>query len=390
MRVRVKKSVLAAVVALCGLLLVVVVWKVRINDKEGFEGLFFLRGENGKLLEITDDLFPEEAHRLLWGGPLPWLRHVVTYGACTTADTACLNFEWNKSNGRGFVKTTYADGRKLLICLGRFNDSRGLPTKGVFIGGDLPPTDPDYQIFNKNESGMAYFDGKAYFHIWCNVNEAFYSLKQPATPIYPTDLEFLGSDVIENSKNGVTIQSRHRAMIDDQPVLITKMFFYHTGDTFFILVTNIVNAGKQPVTIFHLYGDEPWLGNFGSSAGNVGWVRDRLIRSEEFIDTQRYSLFGMYDYGNELSGEKPGQYTGKANFIEWDKKTAPDQAYFSNRSAAPAYSHDPLNSSMNRFIGMTWGPRTLAPGQNLINTMAIGMAEAGPKGIPVKPKTLLN
>lgn len=387
-----RKRLAVVGVALVLILMALTAWKVRFNDKEGFDGIFVLKGENGKWLEITDDLFPEEAERLLFGRSADWLKHVASFGACGPTDTACLNYEWNFKVGRGFIKTTYLDGSKLLICLSRFKDSQGRESKGLFVGGDLPSDDPDFAIFNKNETGMAYFDGKRYFHIWCNVNEGIFAVDRLNTPIYPGDWEFLSSDIMESGKNGVTLRSRHRTRISGEPVNIDKMLFYHTGDKYFTLVTNIVNIGNKPVTFFHQYGDEPWLGNFGSSVGNVGWLKDRLLQTETVVNPKINSYAGMYDYGNELIGEKPGTFTGKANFIEWEKNvTGPDMVYFSNQSAPPATSGKvPLSSYNNRFIGLIWGPRTLAPGQNLVFTLNVGMAEPTKNGIPVIPKTGLN
>lgn len=375
------------------LITVICLAKVRFNNKNDFEGIFLLKGEDGYWLEFTDDLFPEEADRLIWGRQGGWFKKTEKSVACQSPDTPCLTFEWNEKEGRGFIKTIYPDGRILLICLGRFVNSNSLlPAKGLFVGGNLPASDPDSQIFNRDESGMAYYDGKRYFHIWCNVNEAFYATGQSMRPVYPSSWDFVGSQVLESGQNGVTLQSRHHARINSDSFEILKKLSYHTGDTFFILTTTISNSGVSPASFIYSYGDEPWLGNFGSSGGNIGWLKDQLVLDELWIDTATNTFAGMFDYGNHKIGENHADYTWKANFIEWENKSRPEHAFFSNTEGIPVFSgKTPLNSPDNRFIGLRWGPRTLNPGQSFDFTLAIGMAGNQPgSGLPVKPVTGLN
>ncbi len=375
------------------LFVVICLLKVRISNKEDFEGIFVLKGNSGYWLELTDDLFPEEVDRLIWGKPCIWFKKAIIFGICPSPLTPCTSFEWNKVSGRGFIKTEYPDGNKLLICLGRFiNSANDLPTRGLFIGGNLPAGDPDSQIFNRDESGMAYYDGTRYFHIWCNVNEVIYAADQSMRPIYPSAWDFRGSRVLESGKSGVTLQSSHRAVTNRGSFDIVKTLFYHTGDTFFTLVTQITNSGDSPASYIYSYGDEPWLGNFGTSGGNIGWLKDRLVLNELWIDTSTNTFAGMFDYGNSNIGELHANYTRKANFIEWQSDCRPERAFFSNTNSIPVFSDKtPLDSPNNRFIGLRWGPRTLAPGQSFDFTLAIGMAGNHPEsGFPVKPATGLN
>jgi hypothetical protein len=157
-------------------------------------------------------------------------------------------------------------------------------------------------------------------------------------------------------------------------------------------VTKISNAGHTPVSLRYAYGDEPWVGNFGSSRGNVGWLKDEIVLTERDIDTRRNSFAGMFDYGNELVGEGH-DYTGKANFIEWDPASRPEKAYFSNIMGGITNFQNPipLSSATSRFIGLVWGPLTIGPQQSFTFTLAVGMAGNEPiSGLPLKPKTGLN
>jgi len=371
-------------------LIVCIVSKVDVDYYGSLEGLFLLKGENGAWLEVSDDLFPEDTDRFIYGHPSTLFKHAVSVGSCTASGRPCMNFEWNEREGRGFIKTTYADGRKLLVCLSRFKDSLGLHPSGLFLGGDLPPSDPDFQIFNKNETGMAYFDGKRYYHIWCNVNEGISDAAN--NPISPSQWQFLGSKVLENSQTDLTLVSRHRTLVNGVPVTIERFLFYTVGDTFVTIVTNITNVGNTGTTLSYVYGDEPWLGNFGTSAGNVGWLKDRLVTTEMLVDTKKYDYFGMFDHGNTLAGG-PQTYTNKANFIEWQHANPPTYAYFANGfgNFPNTGKVAPLSSPDNRVIALQWGKLRIEPGGILSFKLAVGMAENNPQtGLPVKPDTGLN
>lgn len=387
-----KHALVAAAVMLC-LVVTTCLTKVRFNNKHDLEGFFVLKGDNGYWLEVTDDLFPEEMDRLIWGKPFDWFEESINSDACQSSNSPCLSFEWNEAAGRGFIKTVYPDGKKLLICLGRFiNNASGVPARGLFVGGNLPADDPDSHIFNRDESGMAYFDGTRYFHIWCNANEAIYAADQSMMPIFPSLWEFRGSQVLQQESNAVTLQSRHRVMIGSTPFAIDKTLHYHAGDTFFTLNTRITNQGTSPAAFIYSYGDEPWLGNFGTSKGNIGWLRDQLVLNELWIDTSANTFAGMFDHGNQNIGERHGDYTDKANFIEWQRQSRPEMAFFSNSEGIPIFSGKThLNSPNSRFIGLRWGPRTLASGQSFEFILAVGMAGNHPQtGFPLKPNTGLN
>ena len=385
-----KRRIYIAVLVVFIAISALIALKVKFDYHHDHEGIFIFKGQNGAWLKIGDDLFPEESQLLLWGRSLNRLKSVDSNGACGPSNKPCTNYEWNTTSGRGFIKTTYPDGRKLVFNLGRFLDSDKLPVSGLFMGGGLPPGDPDFKLFDKNETGMAYYDGSRYYHIWCNVNEGLIDAANIA--IYPSRWEFISSKVLESSSNDVTIVSKHRVLINNVPVTIERFLFYQNGDTFVTLVTNIKNIGSSPTLFSYLYGDEPWVGDYGSSAGNVGWLDGRVVLTEMEIDARRYTYAGMFDYGNPLAGENHEFYTGKANFIEWRPESRPDLAYFSNGfgKIAPAEQKVPLSSPDNRVIVLQWGARTLNPGQTFSFTINVGMANNDPKtGLPVKPDTHL-
>lgn len=381
---------IAAVTLLISIL--VLVNKISFNFNQATEGLFILRGEKGHWYELANDLVPEDASRLLWAMPRYPFRKSVESSKCNNSLQPCIDFSWDKKNGKGFIKNTWPDGSKLVINLSRFKDSNGKYPQGIFIGGGLPPSDPDYGFMNNEATGMTYFDGRRWYHVWCNSNEGLISPTAPFLVNYPSDWTFKGSRVAENDGTSLTLESRHRLMFSGVAVDAHRILFYTAGNRYVIISTTFTNRGTAPLPLQYMYGDEPWIGYFGSSAGDVGWMERELILTEREVDTKKHTYFGMFDYGNELAGEGHS-FTGIANFIEWDKNERPDAAYISNFSGGVVNPEKtlPLVSPTNRFIGLQYGPYTLKPGESFSFTNAIGMAERDPKtGFPVKPKTELN
>jgi hypothetical protein len=366
--------------------------RITFDFHDDIDGFFLLHGENGAWYELADDLTPEDTPRLIIGMPLYPFKKVVATTKFGKDQASSIDFRWDKKDGRGFIRNNWRDGSKLIINLGRFRDSNGKYPAGLFIGGGLPPSDPDYQHLNNDETGMTYFDGKRWFHIWCNVNEGIVLPSSPFKPSYPSDWEYRGSWIRENNGTDLTIECKHRMILAGVPLDMDRTLFYTNGNKFVILATRITNHGNEPSTIQYLYGDEPWVGNFGSSAGDVGWTDKELLFTERSIDVTQNNFIGMFDYGNPLAGEDHN-FTGKANFLEWDSDHKPDKAYVSNFSGGviPGPKHMPLISNTNRFIAAQWGPRTINPGESLQFTIAVGMADINPKtGMPVKPETVLN
>jgi hypothetical protein len=366
--------------------------KIEFDFDPSIDGFFILKGDNGHWLKLTDDLVPEDALRLVWAMPHYPFRTKVESVKCVDSTRPCIDFKWDKKRGRGFIRNTWPDGSKLVINLGRFKDSNGKYPSGLFIGGGLPPSDPDYQYLNSEETGMTYFDGRRWYHVWCNSNEGILSPFEQLAPSYPSDWTFKGSWVRENSGRDLTIESRHSLTLTGVPIDVKRMLFYTAGTSYVTLAAAFTNRGTVAVPFVYMYGDEPWIGDFGSSAGDVGWMERELILVEREIDTQQHTYFGMYDYGNELVGEDH-HFTGIANFLEWERGSRPDKAYISNFGGGVINPDKvvPLVSRTNRFIGLQYGPLMLKPGETFSFTIAIGMAGKDPKtGFPVKPKTGLN
>lgn len=362
---------------------------VRIRFYRHLEGLYVLRGESG-LIELKDDLVLGDEKRLLLALPAEpvfrFLRGNVSYATGATR----LEHEWFRFDGSGFVRGYSADGSIFLTCLSRFLDSAGKETKGLFVGGGLPfDLEADRRV-TLNETGMAFYDGSQWHHIWCNANESIAPWRHPADAIPPSSWRFLGSSTKKSTSEELVLTSSHEVPMDGVPFRIDRFASFRAGARHMTLAIRITNTGTQPAGYFYIYGDEPWLGNYGSSVGNVGWVHDRIVKHEGTIDPQRYGWAGYFDYGNDAAGEAH-VYSGIANFIDWQAGVRPDTVYFSNRIGAFADERDqvPLSDASNRVLFLQWGPRLLNPGQSETIVLSVGMADINPvSGFPVKPDAM--
>ena len=363
---------------------------VRVDYNGHREGVYLLKGLTTRY-ELTDDVMLGEETRIIAG--MSW---DVIYGrlgvrAAQAHGEPHLEYEWFASDGSGFVRNILPDGRQLLTCLSRFRDVDGSVFKGVFVGGGLPYHEHGDKAVTLNDTGMAYYDGKEWHHIWCNVNESIAIGAQPTEVVSPSLWEFLGSRVVEANEQRVILASSHRVVKNGVNLRIDRYAVFQAGESFFILVNKVQNAGGTPGNYYYTYGDEPWVGEYGTSTGNVGWVEDRLFPYEGEVPVGKYTYAGMFDCGNRAANE-PAGFTGLANFIEW-LGIPPNLVYFSNKigAFAPESAKVPLASPDNRVIFLQWGPRLLQPGQTDLYILAIGMAGSdGRTGYPVKPTVALD
>jgi hypothetical protein len=352
------------------------------------EGLFLLKAEHGALFELKNDLYLGEEGRLIYGIDFgdPRYRLFNIFKAHKPTEPY-LYYEWDEDEGDGYVRNFLPGGRQLLTCLSKFKDESGKYVLGVFVGGGLPETVIGDDAVKMDETGMAYYDGKRWYHIWCTANEAIVQAS-PRKPIFPSDWEYLGSNVVDEGGKALTIRSRHGVVLDGAPLRIERMARFRAGDPYFVLNIKIINTGRKTAGYYYLYGDEPWVGDYGTSAGNVGWVKGRIINHETALDVDQYAYAGLYDYGNDAIGEGH-EFSMAADFIEWMGEVKPTKLYFSNAPGV-VYKNVPLKSD-TRFIGLEWGPRQLRPGGSDSITLAIGMAPHDVKtGIPVKPDVKLD
>jgi hypothetical protein len=365
---------------------------VKVNITGDHEGIFLLKGKGGAVLEVRDDLFLGEEDRYIAGIDLErekdFLSGLFDAHATTPTTLSTLSYEWNSKRGEGFVRDRLPGGRQLLTTFSRFIDDGGREAAGLFVGGGLPSVVRDNDVVKRNETGMAYYDGLQWHHIWCNSNEAISNARNET--VYPSAWKFLGSRILHGNTEELFIESSHEITVDGVPLHMTRTAVFKAGKTYFVLTVRIKNMGDRPATYTYLYGDDPWVGHYGTSAGNVGWssdgVSENLYLYKGRLNTKKLHYAGLFDFGNDVIGEGH-EFTRTANFIEWFGDIEPAVFFSNGPSDLPQVNEKQVPLSSNRrFMGIQWGPRTLNPGQTETYTLAIGMAVHNPKdGFPMKP-----
>lgn len=382
--IRLKSKLMIGAIAAVAVIALFVAGIIGVSYQGHLEGLYLLKGQEGRTLLITDDVYLGEENSVVAGVDFEWFYNLLHVRK--KQGRPHLELSWNEADGVGFVRNYLGGDKVLMTSFSRYRGSDNKLTQGLFIGGALPNAILEG---NKNNSGMSYFNGQYWSHIWCNTNEGIGSTISPRR-YAPSTWRFLGSRVVSQSDEHLVLTSDHEVAVDGVPLQVQRRVEMTAGVPDLKLTVKISNLSNGVGRYYYYYGDEPWLGDFGSAKGDIGWVDGRMIEYEEIIDPKKVSWAGMADYGSSVLGE--GHNFGHAaNFIAWLGPDKPDIVFFANQY--DGFAHDskmrvPLSGD-ERSIGMYWGPRTLTPGQNQLFRLAIGMAEQNPAtGMPRIPTTV--
>ncbi len=342
-----------------------------------WRGLYLLRSESGRPFLLKDDLLLGEHPQLVGSLSFAWARRFLTARPGPDGAGPTLTLEWDARAGGGLVRNRMADGTELLTMFGRYRDSDGKRPHGLFVGGAVPEVAADAGALD--QSGMAYRDARGWSHIWCNVNEGLEDeLGTSSWP--PGRWRFLGSRVVMQEPGRVALESNHELELAGGRLRIDRFASFVAGEPFFRLTIRFKDLGPGPVSYTYLYGDEPWVGHFGSAEGNIGWRPGELLR---------------YETGVEPGGRVAGildEKSGLANFIAWGGAETPGFVYVSNRGGEVANPRRRVPLTSNEvFIGLEWLRRRLEPGQERTLELTIGMARLDPvTGLPMAPPGALR
>lgn len=342
--------------------------------------VYVLRGERGGI-ELSRDLILEDADRLIFMMDASCVFNYFMRGLAMAKRKPILELTWDAQRGSGDVKQYREDGTELSLAFSRYKMDFGRP-KGLFLGGDLSYGDIS-RSEGRGTSGFGYYDGRQWYHIWCALNEAF-KLSGQNEMAYPPFWRYLGSNVLKNTEEEVILRSEHEVDIGDVRFRMKRFVSFRAGEDYFTLKVRITNANTEPVVFDYAVGDEPWIGNYGSSDGDVGWYEDGLVEYEGTISPLRYKYAGFWDRGNWAAGED-ADFSGYANFVEW-LGPAPSYVYFSNSFENCCLKGMPLSSRDTRVINIVWINQMLLPGQSRDFAFAIGMAGIDEENdFPAKP-----
>ncbi|MBI5486375.1 MAG: hypothetical protein HY905_03495 [Deltaproteobacteria bacterium] len=199
-------------------------------------------------------------------------------------------------------------------------------------------------------------------------------------------LEYVRGRIVEGGPERVIVESENAGGC----YRVTKVAFTRAGAAWWILATRITNRCDRPVRFDYFTGDDPWLGSYRSSDGDVGWTPAGLVERE--ADVTPFVVGGFYDLGNPALGQDHAGFSNQANFVRLDPASPlPDRALFANRFAHSSDEIDPLRPLDNRTmtaLNLGWTDRTLRPGEGFTVAMAIGRAETGVLGETPRPPAI--
>jgi hypothetical protein len=364
-----RRKRIAAVVA--GVALVVTFATVKVTLSGRFYGLYLLTTTSGRPLEIKDDLRLGDGPRLVWGASFGWIRELISRGGGTLPR---LELDWDAKAGGGVITNYLADREVVQTIFGRYVDSEGATPHGLFVGGAIAEV---AAVTAQNQSGMALRDARGWHHLWCNVNEGF-AIAGRSALITPGEWTFEGSRVLVDAPDRVVLTSEHTLTVGTAKLRMERYAYFKAGRPWFRLGVNVMNVGDEPVSLSYAYGDEPWVGEFGSAEGNYGWTAQGIATTVTTIDPRTLQWGGIVD-----------AKTGLANFMSWTL-APPDLAYFGNHSGTPMTQEigRPLASN-EIFIGLEWHDRVIEEGEMFSARITLGLAGARPDGLPTYPEGAL-
>lgn len=366
--------------------------------------LYLIR--DGRGISVTNDLHFDQTDRLLFMLDFSCIFNLVREIEAVVMRNADIEVTWDGRKGEGVIKEYRPDGTKFLAVFGQCEKDRDNPdgsiVKGLFIGGDLHYGDVDYYRDGKrNAGGMAYYDGSRWNHLWSAAKEtvkvgslAEFGRRNYSITVSPWNWEYLGGSLLRQDSSKVIIESRHRMIArasDGTPLELTmkRTVLKSEGEDYVVFRVEFINTGGEPLLFSYTFAETPWIGDYGTSAGDVGWTAEGSVKMEAPVFTARHTFAGFWDIGNPEVFEK-GPFTGAANFIDWSQNP-PVSVYFSNKQEfdyhSLYYKQMPLAGEDTRGIYLLWNDETLYQGGSKKFVYAVGMAKAPDmKGLPAAPK----
>jgi hypothetical protein len=107
----------------------------------------------------------------------------------------------------------------------------------------------------------------------CSANEEISAGTDFSFTITPSLWEFRGSKILKDTSKELIIKSSHAASFENSKMNIDRYAIFRAGESYFILIIRFKNIGNNVMKFIYVYGDEHWIGNYGSSAGDVGWLQ---------------------------------------------------------------------------------------------------------------------
>jgi len=298
-----------------------------------------------------------------------------------------LVVNWDAKSGRGHVIQILDNGDRLRAA---FHEAFPGYTGGLIIGS-----------LNGSGYGLAParpIRGYRRINVFCAQDESIWDHAERAEYTYGWSenygtgkdgkrLEFQRGEIVERGPRRVIMRSENAGGC----YRVAKVAYTRLGVPWWIIATRITNGCERPIRFDFFSGDDPWIGLYRSSDGDVGWTPEGLVRRETALGPGRFTAGGFYDLGNEALGQKEGSFSNQANFVLLDPvRPLPDLTLFANRFAHAPDEIDPerpLDNKSLTALNMGWRDLALAPGASFTTAMALGLARTGKPGeVPTLPQ----
>ncbi len=288
-----------------------------------------------------------------------------------------LQLEWDPATGKGAVIHRSPSGGSFRTCF-----HCGYPgyTGGLVIG-------------SYNGSGFGYYPvrpirGHRLINLFCAQDESIWDLDEKKEYTYGwsenfgrgddgTPLEYRKGEVIRQTEDEIVL----RSVNETGCYRVIKVAHTRADAQWWIIATRIENVCDRPIRFDFFSGDDPWLGLYRSSDGDVGWTPDGLVQQETHYSLGAFSGGGVWDLGNAKLGQTSESFTGEANFMQLDPLSQrPDRTFFANSFAHDVSEIDPrrpLDNKTLTALNMGWTGRQLAPKEGFTMAMALGRAVTG-------------
>lgn len=201
-------------------------------------------------------------------------------------------------------------------------------------------------------------------------------------------LEYVEGRVIRDGSkgNGVILRSVNRTGSYE----VIRYLYWPANADWFVISAYIRNTGKRAVHFAFWTGEDPWVGTYGTSKGDVGWYAKGIVKKEMSMDGRAFHYGGLIDLGNTLAGQTSTGFSKVADFIEPDPGLPPpDRAFFANSFAHVKADINPerlLNSHTLTAFNLGWTDIRLKPGREVHFSYALGRADTGSPTQPRPPK----
>lgn len=316
-----------------------------------------------------------------------------------------FDFGWDPATGKGSIRQRFDSGDVAQICL-----HCGFPgyTGGLVIG-------------NYNGSGFEWIPsipirGYHSLNIFCAQDESIWDRSSNKEYTFGWSenfgtgedgerLEYVSGAIEELVSERVVLRSKNRGGCYE----VDKRLMWKQGATYVLIGTRVRNICNEAVQFDFWTGDDPWIGKYRSSEGDVGYANGMLVRFETKLESATFQFGGVYDLGNIESGEREGTFTGAANFI-MPRPTLnlgghgslaapfapnstfpqPDNVYIANRFAhadAEIQPQKPLDNKSMLALNLGWKSVSLTPQETVSFGYALGMAQStGTAEVPLAPE----